>query len=72
MISSTQSKLHQLRTVQQNKLSLSGYDDKRQIREDKVNTYAHAHCRILQDEIKAQNTAVAAAANDDELMDVDI
>ncbi|KAF4520795.1 hypothetical protein B566_EDAN002371 [Ephemera danica] len=68
---SIQSKLHQLRTVQQNKLSLSGYDDKRHIREDKVNTYAHAHYRILLDEIKAQNAA-AAAANDDELMDVDI
>ncbi|KAF4519569.1 hypothetical protein B566_EDAN004776 [Ephemera danica] len=37
-----QSKLHQLRTVQQNKLSISGYDDKRHIREDKVNTYAWA------------------------------
>ncbi|KAF4521845.1 hypothetical protein B566_EDAN003719 [Ephemera danica] len=53
---------HKIRTVQQNKLSLSGFDDKRHIRKDKVNTYAHGHYRILLDKIKAKNAAKAAAA----------
>ncbi|KAF4526571.1 hypothetical protein B566_EDAN009587 [Ephemera danica] len=38
---------HQLKTIQQNKLSISGHDDKRHICENKVNTLAHGHYRIL-------------------------
>ncbi|KAF4526717.1 hypothetical protein B566_EDAN015687 [Ephemera danica] len=37
---------HQLKTVQQNKLSISGRDDKRFIHDNKVTTYAHGHYRI--------------------------
>ncbi|KAF4531833.1 hypothetical protein B566_EDAN000859 [Ephemera danica] len=37
---------HQLKTIEQHKLSISGHDDKRYIREDKINTFAHGHYRI--------------------------
>ena len=58
------SKKHQLLTVNQTKLSISGQDDKRHIREDKVNTYAHGHYRILLEKIRAQQ-------REDDAMEVD-
>ncbi|KAF4522356.1 hypothetical protein B566_EDAN011076 [Ephemera danica] len=48
------SKKQELFTVKQTKLSLSAHDDKRHIREDNINTYAHGHYRILLENIKAQ------------------
>ncbi|KAF4528506.1 hypothetical protein B566_EDAN016828 [Ephemera danica] len=62
---SFQSHHHKIRTVQQNKLSLSAYDDKRHVLEDKVNTYAHGHYRILLDKTSAQHMC-------DDVMDVDL
>jgi hypothetical protein len=37
---------HQLFTVQQSKLSLSSYDDKRYILPDNINTLPHGHYKI--------------------------
>lgn len=45
-----QSDHHDLYTVQQNKIALSPFDDKRYIRPDGINTYAYGHWRIKEEE----------------------
>ncbi|KAF4531793.1 hypothetical protein B566_EDAN017335 [Ephemera danica] len=61
MSANTPSRHYKIGTVLLNKLSLSGFDDKRHIRVDKVNTYAHRHYRILLKAIKAQIASEEAA-----------
>lgn len=38
---------HELFSIKQNKVSLSGYDDKRYILEDKITTLPHGHFKTL-------------------------
>ena len=41
------SNLHQLHTVEMNKVSLSAYDDKRFIKKDGISSYAYGHYKTL-------------------------